>query len=173
MDGDGQRIDGKKPLEGKAVLPHARHIIIERRKDEKVRRQRGVAERPLQQDGAEHKGHSAQQRGKVRAREKAHQQRDKPALQNKAQRCVKPEVLERLRQQRAQQPEKGCEKRDGIGEGDAGAVGPVQVVCLAQRQREGRLAVEQPAGVMLLHVLLDVAAAQKRVVGHVQRRNAV
>ena len=43
----------------------------------------------------------------------------------------------------------------------------------AQREAELALPVEQPAGVMLLDVLLDIAAAAEGVVGHVQRSRAV
>ena len=131
-----------------------------------------MAQRPFPQNRAENKDQIADQRQDLPLGKQTQQQGAEPALQEQTEQGEPAEILEGPGQQGGEQPEKGREQRDGVGVGHAEPCGPVDRLGNAQREPKRALAVEQPAGIVLLDVLFNIAAAAEGVVGEIQRRRA-
>lgn len=101
------------------------------------------------------------------------QQRRKAALQSKADKGKPAEILERPAQRCRQRAAQHGQQRDRIGVRNADALRRVDGLRYAERPARRTASVEQPARVMLLDVLFNVAAAAEGVVGYVQWCKAV
>ena len=172
VDGDGQHVEQEQPAVGKAALPPAAEIVVQRPQQQELGGQRGVAQRPFPQNRAENKDQIADQRQDLPLGKQTQQQGAEPALQEQTEQGEPAEILEGPGQQGGEQPEKGREQRDGVGVGHAEPCGPVDRLGNAQREPKRALAVEQPAGIVLLDVLFNIAAAAEGIVGDIQRRRA-
>ena len=170
VDRDGQQVQDKEAGEGVPAFPAAPDIVIQRPQHKELRRQRGVAQRTLPQDRAEHEQQVAQKRQGAAFGKQPQQPRAERPLQEKADKREPAEILERFGKKRGEQAEKSRQQRDGIGVSDAEPIRPVDAFGNAQREAQRALAVEQPARIVLLDIFFDKAAAAEGVVGHIQRR---
>ena len=132
-----------------------------------------MPERALQQNRAGRKHKRARQRGGKPLSEQPTQQRRKAALQSKADKGKPAEILERPAQRCRQRTAQHSQQRDRIGVRNADALRRVDGLRYAERPAQRTASVEQPARVVLLDVLFNVAAAAEGVVGDIQGGKAV